>query len=159
VDTVETEEVHPDPPGRMHLSICAIAGVTGIALIVLATVLGGLWGPIRLIFVLAGSVLVILAVLQALGVTKLRIGASSDGGIVASAERPIGYTKTITKSDSLVEGSIPAKTGDPFPKKGIMPPKEGTMPAMNVEDATPALPIRPADGGTAPGHPTSSAEP
>lgn len=160
MDTVETEEIHPDQPSRLHLGICAIAGIAGLALIVFAAVDGSLWGPIRLICVLAGAVLVILATLQALGVTKLRIGASGDGGITASAERPIGYTKTITKSDSLVEGSIPSKTGDPLPKQGIMPAKQGAMPAKTVEDAARRLPpAHPADEGTAQDRPTSSVEP
>ncbi len=51
---IETEEMHPDPPGGLQLVICAIAGLSGIALLVLGAVLGALWGPIRLVFVLVG---------------------------------------------------------------------------------------------------------
>jgi hypothetical protein len=73
-------------------------------------------------------VLVIAGFLLALGVTKLKIGASRDGGIEASADMPTGYTKTMTVSEGLVEGAIPSKTGTPPPKEGTMPPKEGIMP-------------------------------
>jgi hypothetical protein len=107
--TVETEAMHPDPPGRVHLGICAMAFVVGIALTVLAGSLPGLWGPIRIILGLAGAALVILAPLQALNVTTLRVGVSRDGGFTASAERPIGYTKTVTKGDSPIEGAISAE--------------------------------------------------
>lgn len=156
---VETEEMHPDPPGHLQLAICAIAGLIGIALIVSGAVLGALWGPIRLVFVLAGVVLLVLAILQALSVTKLRIGASSDGGIAASAERTIGYTKTLTVSESLIAGSVPSKIGHPPPRDGVMPSKDGAMPAKRVDDARPGPPVRPAGGGTAQDRPKSSAEP
>jgi hypothetical protein len=128
---VETEEMHPDPPGGLQLAVCAIAGVSGVALIVLGAVLGALWGPIRLVFVLAGVVLLLLAILQALGVTKLRIGASGDGGIAASAERTIGYTKTMTVSESLIAGSAPLKIGNPPARDGVMPSKDGVMPSKD----------------------------
>lgn len=102
--------------------------VIGVALIVVAAVFSGLWGPLRVLFVLAGIVLVILGFLLALGVTKVKVGASGDGGIEASADMPTGYTRTMTVSDSLVEGSSPAKFGSPPPKDGVMPPKDGVMP-------------------------------
>jgi uncharacterized membrane protein (Fun14 family) len=152
---IEKEELHPDPPGSLQLAICTIAGTIGIALIVLGAALSALWGPIRLVFVLAGVVLLVLAVLQALGVTKLRIGASGDGGITASAERTIGYTKTMTISESLITGSAPPKIGNPLPRDGVLPPREGVMPAKRVGDATPGL----AGEGTAQDRPKSSAEP
>jgi hypothetical protein len=140
---VETEEMHPDRPGGVHLGICAAMVLLGIGLI-LGAALGSIWGPIRVVFALGGVVLLLLGSLQALGVTKLKIGASGKGGIEASAEMPTGYTKTMTVSDSLEEG--------------IMPPKEGTMPAKSVEGATPAPPARLA-GETAQDRPRSSAEP
>lgn len=108
----------------------------GIVLIVAAAVFVGLWGPLRILFVLAGIVIVIAGFLLALGVTKLKVGASRDGGIEASADMPTGYTKTMTVSESLVEGSNPPKQGTMPPKDGIMPPKEGAMPAKSVGDAT-----------------------
>jgi hypothetical protein len=129
----------------------------GIGLI-LGAALGSIWGPIRVVFALGGVVLLLLGSLQALGVTKLKIGASGKGGIEASAEMPTGYTKTMTVSDSLVEGDSPPKLGTMPPKEGIMPPKEGTMPAKSVEGATPAPPARLA-GETAQDRPRSSAEP
>jgi len=156
---IETEEMHPDPTGGLQLAICMIAGLIGIALIALGAVLGALWGPIRLVFVLAGVVLLVLAILQALGVTKLRIGASGDGGIAASAERTIGYTKTMTVSESLIAGSAPQKIGYPPPRDGVMPSKDGVMPAKRVEDAMPGSPSRQAGGGTAQDRPKSSAGP
>jgi hypothetical protein len=130
--------------------------VVGILLVAAAAIFSGLWGPLRIIFVVAGVVLVIAGFLLALGVTKLRIGASGDGGIEASAERPAGYTRTMTVSESLTEGTSPPKEGAMPPKEGIMPPKGGTMPVK--DDSTPGQRAGPAEG-TARDHPTSSAEP
>jgi hypothetical protein len=130
---VLTEEMHPDPPGRVHRGICGAMILVGIALIAAAAMFAGLWGPLRILFVLAGVVMVIAGFLLALGVTKLKVGASRDGGIEASADMPTGYTRTMTVSESLVEGSSPPKQGTMPPKEGIMPPKEGPMP---TKDAT-----------------------
>jgi hypothetical protein len=153
------EEMHPDPPGRAHRGICGAMILVGVALVVVAALSGGLWGPVRILFGVAGVVLVIAGFLLALGVTKLKIAASGDGGIEASADMPTGYTKTMTVSDSLVEGTDPPKQGSMPPKDGVMPPKGGTMPAKDVRDtATLGLP-GPAAEGTAPDHPRSSAEP
>jgi hypothetical protein len=107
--------------------------VTGLALVVVAAVFGHLWGAVRIVFALAGVVLLMIGFLLAVGVTKLKVGASSDGGIEATAEIPKGYTKTMRVSDTLTEGSSPPKTGTMPPKVGIMPPKQGTMPPKDAE--------------------------
>jgi hypothetical protein len=126
--TVETEEMHPDPPDRVHRGICALMIGVGAALIVVAAAFSDLWGALRIIMVLAGVVLVILGFLLALGIKGFKIKASASGGIEASADMPTGYTKTMTVSESLVEGSSPPKQGAMPPKQGIMPPKDGIMP-------------------------------
>src|SRR5580700_9727006 len=133
--------MHPDPPGRLHIGICGAMVLVGIALIAVAAVFAGLWGPLRILFVLAGVVLVIAGFLLALGVLKLNVKASGDGGIELSADMPIGYTKTMTVSESLVEGSIPSKTGTPPQKDGVMPAKDGVMPAKTVQQG-----LRPPTG-------------
>jgi hypothetical protein len=104
----------------------------GVALVAIAGVFSHLWGPVRVLFGSAGVVLMILGFLLALGVTKLKVGASGDGGIEASAEMPKGYTKTMRVSESLTEGSSPPKDGVMPPKVGVMPPKDGTMPPKEV---------------------------
>jgi hypothetical protein len=132
--------------------------VVGIALIAVAAAFVGLWGPLRVLFVLAGIVIVIAGFLLMLGVTKLKIGASGDGGIEASADMPTGYTKTMTVSGSLVEGSIPSKRGAPLPKEGAMPPKDGVMPPKTADERL-RQPARPDSGGSAQDRPQSSAKP
>jgi hypothetical protein len=103
----------------------------GIVLIALSVLLA-LPGALRFLLGAAGVVVVILGFLLALGVKGFKVGASGDGGIEASADMPTGYTRTLTVSDSLVEGSSPAKFGDPPPKEGVMPPKDGTMPQKDA---------------------------
>jgi len=132
--------------------------LVGIALIAVAAVFAGLWGPLRILFVLAGVLLVIAGFLLALGVLKLNIKASGDGGIELSADMPTGYTKTMTVSESLVEGSLPSKTGTPPQKEGIMPPKAGPMPAKTVGERSRRL-AGPDSGESAQDRPRSSAEP
>jgi hypothetical protein len=128
---VEVEEMHPDPPDRVHRGICGLMIVAGIALIVVAAVFN-LWGAVRIILALAGVALVILGFLLALGVKGFKLKASASGGIEAAADMPTGYTKTMKVSESLVEGSPPTKTGIPPPRDGTMPPKDGTMPPKTV---------------------------
>ena len=132
----------------------------GVGLIAVGVIFGDVWGPVRLLSLAAGVVLAVLGFLLALGERGVRIRASTDGGIEASADMPAGYTKTLTVSESLTEGASPPKEGMMPPKEGIMPPKGGTMPVKGGTDAsTPGLPGGPAAGGTAPDHPRSSAEP
>jgi hypothetical protein len=102
--------------------------VVGAGLLVVAAVFGHLWGALRIILALGGVVLVILGFLLALGITGFKIKASPSGGIEASANMPTGYTKTMTISESLVEGTSPPKQGTMPPKAGVMPPKAGVMP-------------------------------
>lgn len=151
--------MHPNPPTRIHLGICGAMVAVGVVLIAVAAIFGHLWGPVRVLFVLAGAVLSILGFLLALGVTNLKVGASTDGGIQASADMPTGYTRTMTVSDSLVEGSSPAKFGSPPPKDGMMPPKEGTMPPKEARQASPEPLTRSPDEESSRDRPTSSAEP
>jgi hypothetical protein len=99
----------------------------GAVLVTLAVVIH-LPGALRFLLGAAGIVILILGFLLALGVKGFKVGASADGGVEASADMPTGYTRTLTISESLVEGSIPSKTGTPPPKEGVMPPKEGVMP-------------------------------
>ncbi len=107
--------------------------IAGVALVVAGAASGHLWGAVRIILVLAGVVLVILGFLLALGIKGFKIKASTTGGIEASADMPTGYTKTMTVSDSLVEGEPPPKTGSPPMKEGTMPPKQGVMPAKAAQ--------------------------
>jgi hypothetical protein len=100
----------------------------GAALIAIS-VLVDLPGALRFFLGLAGVVVVLPGFLLALGVTRLRIGASPDGGLEASADIPTGYTRTMKVSPSLTQGSSPPKDGVMPPKDGFMPPKEGAMPS------------------------------
>lgn len=102
--------------------------VIGVGLIAAAVLANGLWGPIRILLVLGGLVLVVPGFLLGVNVKGLNVGASSDGGIRASADRTVGYIRTMRISDSLVEGTPPPKIGTPPPKTGTPPPREGTMP-------------------------------
>ncbi|HXA54031.1 MAG TPA: hypothetical protein VNV37_04060 [Solirubrobacteraceae bacterium] len=103
----------------------------GIALIVIA-VLIHLPGALRFFLGAAGVLVAILGFCFALGVTRVGIRASGDGGIEASADMPTGYTRTMTISKSLRGGSSPAKFGHPPPRDGVMPPKEGKMPSKKA---------------------------
>lgn len=158
-ERVVTEEMHPDAPDRVHRGFCVAMIVTGAVLIGVGGLATHLWGPLRILFAVAGIVLLIVGFLLAVNVKGLNVKASRDGGIEATANRSVGYTRRLTISDSLVEGDAPPKVGAPPPKEGIMPPKEGVMPAKSVEYATPAPPARPVDRESAQGRPTSSAEP
>jgi hypothetical protein len=131
----------------------------GIVLMAVAAVFAGLWGPLRILFFVAGIVVVIAGFLLALGVLKLKIRASGDGGIEVSADMPTGYTKMMTISESLVEGSSPAKQGMMPPKEGMMPPKDGAMPLKGIQEATTGLRDGPAAVESAQDHQKSSAEP
>ena len=134
-ERVTTEEMHPDPPSRGNLGICATMVGLGVALIVVAVFFNETWGPLRVLLVLAGVVLVVLGFLLALGVTGFKINASADG-IEASADMPTGYTRTMKVSESLIEGTAPPKQGVMPSKDGVMPSKEGKMPVKGVEDVT-----------------------
>jgi hypothetical protein len=129
--------------------------LVGVVLIVVGAAFDHLWGTVRVIVALAGVVLVILGFLLALGIKGIKVKASAAGGIEATADMPSGYTKKMTVSESLVEGSSPPKQGVMPPKTGIMPPKEGTMPTKSVGDAT----RLPAGAETAQDRQRSSAEP
>jgi TM2 domain-containing membrane protein YozV len=103
----------------------------GVALVAIA-VLFRLPGALRFFLGAAGVGVAILGFCFALGVTRVGIKASGDGGIEASADMPTGYTHTMTISKSLRGGSSPAKFGHPPPREGVMPPKDGKMPSKRA---------------------------
>jgi hypothetical protein len=129
--SVLTEEMHPDRPDGLHRGICTAMILFGVALIATA-VLFHLPGALRFFLGAAGVVVAILGFCFALGVTRVGIKASGDGGIEASADMPTGYTRTMTISKSLRGGSSPAKFGHPPPREGVMPPKDGKMPSKRA---------------------------
>jgi hypothetical protein len=100
--------------------------VVGVAFSTIAVIFSHLWGPLRIILILAGVVLVVLGFLLlrgAKGITFKALGGG--GGMEASTDMPrTGYTKRITISESLVEGATPPKLGSIPSKAGTVPPKE-----------------------------------
>jgi len=142
--------MHLDPPGAVHVGICISMIVVGVVLIAVGAIFGRIWGPLRLILVLAGIAVLIIGFLMLLSVKGLKIKVSASG-IEVSADRDTGYTltktKTMTVSPSLTEGGMP-------PKRGSMPAKDGPMPG----DVRPRS-LGPSREGTAQDRPPSSGGP
>jgi len=151
--------MHPDRPDWVQRGICAVMILFGISLIVVAVLGNHLPGALRFLLGAGGIVIGGIGFCLALGV-GVRFKASPDGGFEGSAEVPKGYTRKMTVSESLVEGSIPSKTGVPPPKEGVMPPKDGAMPAKTAaERLRQSAGSGPDSGGSAQARPRSSAEP
>ena len=148
--------MHPDRPDWVHRLICAVMILFGVALIVVAVVDGDVPGALRFVLGAGGIVIGGIGFCLMLNV-GINLKASADG-VEGSAQAPKGWTRKMTISDSLVEGSDPPKTGTPLPRQGVMPPKEGVMPAKTVEEGLRRR-AGPDSGESAQGRPRSSAEP
>jgi hypothetical protein len=157
---IETYE--PERPDGRRIGMCAVLFLAGAACIAAAFVTATN-EAVQIIAVLGGIVMMLIAFLGAMGSKGVHVEATEDG-VKIDGQIPVGYTKTLKVSPSLLTGRVPPKEGIMPPVSGHMPPKVQESPRgpdESDEAVEPSSESTPRDRGhpeeeSAPDHPTSA---